>query len=275
MYINKAGIRENSFARVLTPSAFARKALYYCTKYGHYFCDSHYHTVRRPNSDFLLLYLREGSLKIKTHDSVCDVSQDDIVLIDGRYPHAFHCSSTAEFLWFCFNGNSSESYYHLLVSQHGSVFHGSEKQYQNVTDVLRIAMANTVDEHQLSLAITRILCHLANMQNDLGTLVNGLRPATEYIREHFNESIALSQLAGECHLSVPHFSRMFKRHLNCTPHQYLLAYRIEQSKYLLVNFSYSVEMVAYKCGFNSTSHYVRAFRGSVGMTPATFRRLRF
>ncbi|WP_363673418.1 AraC family transcriptional regulator [uncultured Mitsuokella sp.] len=59
------------------------------------------------------------------------------------------------------------------------------------------------------------------------------------------------------------------------PHEYVLLYRLRQSKHLLQTTADSIETIAEKCGFNSASHFARAFKHVNHMIPTDFRHLDF
>lgn len=90
-----------------------------------------------------------------------------------------------------------------------------------------------------------------------------------------DQPVSLEDLADQCSMSTSHLIRSFQRYLNCTPHEYLLAFRLKQSKQLLLSTSMSIEQIAEQCGFNSASHFARAFRKNNGASPSTFRQVHF
>ena len=98
-------------------------------------------------------------------------------------------------------------------------------------------------------------------------------PALDYISRHFAEEIDLDRLSELCMISKPHLIRCFRRELSCTPHEYLLDHRLREAKQRLTGSAFSVEEVAEQCGFNSVSHFSRAFRKRIGMTPSEFRKI--
>ena len=57
-----------------------------------------------------------------------------------------------------------------------------------------------------------------------------------------------------------------------TPFHYLLEFRVNQAKNLLVSGDEAVVEIALACGFESASYFNRVFRRCVGMTPSEFRR---
>lgn len=84
--------------------------------------------------------------------------------------------------------------------------------------------------------------------------------------------ISLMELAQECHLSVTHFVRGFRRSTGMSPHQWLLARRIDKAKLLLVESDHALAHIALECGFSSQSHFNAAFKCSTNVSPGRWRR---
>lgn len=76
----------------------------------------------------------------------------------------------------------------------------------------------------------------------------------EYIRNNFNKQISLSDLTKEFNYSESYFIRLFKKFYNCTPHQYIIKYRLSKT-YELIAKGVTVESAALHCGFNSASSF--------------------
>ncbi|WP_367399863.1 helix-turn-helix domain-containing protein [Paenibacillus sp. 1781tsa1] len=56
-----------------------------------------------------------------------------------------------------------------------------------------------------------------------------------------------------------------------TPMEYLLHYRIEQAKKLLLQTSWSVARIAEEIGFNHVSYFSSCFSKKEGISPSNFR----
>jgi AraC family transcriptional regulator len=82
---------------------------------------------------------------------------------------------------------------------------------------------------------------------------------------------SIVELAASAGLSVHHFIRAFKRSTGNTPHQYVMARRLEGSMDLLRRPEGSVAEVAYRVGYASPSHFVASFRRTMGVTPGAYR----
>lgn len=99
-----------------------------------------------------------------------------------------------------------------------------------------------------------------------------LRIVNEYIHAHLHEKISLADLATCIHVSVPHFEKMFRATIHCSPYHYVLERRIERAKVLLCGTQLSLYDVARDCGFANQSHFTKHFTKMVGVSPARFMR---
>ncbi|MFK4997541.1 helix-turn-helix domain-containing protein [Bacillus sp. N9] len=63
--------------------------------------------------------------------------------------------------------------------------------------------------------------------------------------------------------------------MNCSPHQYLINYRINNAKKLLYNTKLTIKEIAFTCGFNSVSHFTTTFKKHVNVSPNKFRETQF
>jgi len=82
---------------------------------------------------------------------------------------------------------------------------------------------------------------------------------------------SVADLVREVNLSQKTLERRFRQYLGKTPEQEIMRIRIERSKILLRESSFSVESVALKTGFYSQGHFIKTFKRAVGMTPGYYR----
>jgi AraC family transcriptional regulator len=94
----------------------------------------------------------------------------------------------------------------------------------------------------------------------------------DHIAEHYGDELTVEDLARRAGLSEFHFSRLFKRTIGHSPHQFVLSYRVEQSARLLVDRDRPLADIALSCGFADQAHFARSFKKHTGSTPREYRR---
>lgn len=100
-----------------------------------------------------------------------------------------------------------------------------------------------------------------------------IKLSLEYIEQNYQHSITLEQLAHVSGLSAKYFCRYFRKILQKTPIDYLNHYRVEQACFLLEENKLSITDVAYACGYNDSSYFVRCFKKYKGITPNQYAKL--
>ena len=96
--------------------------------------------------------------------------------------------------------------------------------------------------------------------------------AKELLAACVTKPMKMADVAAECRLSRGHFTRAFKHSTGQTPHAWLTAYRISQSKSLLDRSDLCLAEIALMCGFSDQSHFTRVFHRIVGVSPGRWRR---
>lgn len=91
-----------------------------------------------------------------------------------------------------------------------------------------------------------------------------------FIDANYSNPIDLDNIADEAYFSKFHFIRNFKTIFGKTPHQYLIAVRIEKAKELLLQ-NQPVATVCFLVGFESVSSFTTLFKKQAGSTPAAWQ----
>ena len=98
-----------------------------------------------------------------------------------------------------------------------------------------------------------------------------LLPAKEYIDKNPTEQISLEYLAHLSRMSVTNFRREWSKVYSQTPMQYRDRVRIFYAKEYLGSGYYTVSEVAYRCGFEDVSYFIRFFKKHTGLSPKKFK----
>lgn len=100
---------------------------------------------------------------------------------------------------------------------------------------------------------------------------SGVMAAVRMIRADLARHVPNEDLARVACMSESSLLRHFRRQFGMTPSRYANHLRIREARRLLGDRRNSVEAIAFRLGFSSTSHFARVFRQLSGEAPAEFR----
>lgn len=96
--------------------------------------------------------------------------------------------------------------------------------------------------------------------------------ALSYIHERYFEKISIDSLAKTARLSRSTFIRKFNDVCKMSPSEYIINRRIEAAEYMLLNTSYSLLDISFKCGFYDAAHFSKLFTKKKGISPSAYRK---
>lgn len=97
-----------------------------------------------------------------------------------------------------------------------------------------------------------------------------IRLLLEYLDHHFTENITLHDLSRLAGLSPFHLLRVFRATVGLPPHAYVIQRRVDRARRLLLA-GLPIPDVGLEAGFADQSHFTRAFKRIVGVTPGCYR----
>ena len=93
-----------------------------------------------------------------------------------------------------------------------------------------------------------------------------------FIHSHYSEKLTLEEIAGAASISTRECLRCFRNSIGQSPMEYLIDYRINESKKMLENTELPITEVALRTGFNSAAYFSKLFHRTCGKTPNSFRK---
>jgi AraC-like DNA-binding protein len=98
-----------------------------------------------------------------------------------------------------------------------------------------------------------------------------VKKAVLFVDRHFREPLSLAGVATQVHLSPNYFSERFREFTGTSFQTYLQQRRLAFAQSLLASTGLGVTEVCHAAGFNSLSHFGRAYRSRYGESPTAFR----
>ncbi len=98
-----------------------------------------------------------------------------------------------------------------------------------------------------------------------------IKRAVLYVDRHFRSPLTLAGVAAQAHLSPNYFSERFRAFTGTSFQRYLRQRRLRFARSLLASTSLGITEICHASGFNSLSHFGRAYRDWYGETPTDSR----
>lgn len=248
---------------------------------------SHYHIIlpstgidcySRGRPFHGLIYAVEGCAEYRFPDgSRLYISQGDAALLPAKLSYRMRCFSDTPFAHYTVNFQGQyDTFPQWIPRTQPYVFHpispaSAESGFQQLNQTWQQRNLG----YRLNTRI-RLLTLLAELLDETAypnlfpNTYPQIKPALRRIHQDYAKTLTLEDLAGECHLSIATFRRLFKELYHQSPISYLLNIRIDKAKELLL-LGCSLEETALSTGFSDSNYFIRYFRQKTGMTPKAYQ----
>lgn len=267
-----------------TPSAFARSCLLHLQEVGTLRALSAHKSQRSNLASYLFFIVLEGEGELEYDGRSYPLSAGSCVFIDCRRPYV-HATSTHlwKLMWVHFDGATMPGVYLKYCERGGQpAFRGpDEKDYEELlTQIYRTAGA---EDHVRDMHINELLAALLSR-----LMTSAWSPATQHkstgshralsdvkawIDLHFQEKIALDDLADKFFINKFYLTRLFKEQYGSSIGNYILSLRISRAKELLRFTDLPIDEIGQRCGNSDANYFSRTFRKIEGVSPSEYRKL--
>lgn len=94
----------------------------------------------------------------------------------------------------------------------------------------------------------------------------------DYSFKHFLEPVTLEEIAEVANMTIPTFSRFFKKNIKKTYFDFIRDLRISHACKLLTSTSKPILEICYESGYKSWAHFSKQFKEAKEQTPSQFRK---
>lgn len=94
----------------------------------------------------------------------------------------------------------------------------------------------------------------------------------KYLDTSLTQKLTLEKISEELNVSKSHIERVFKDRFNTTPLNYFMKQKTKYACALLVNTSYSINVIAEQTGFGDSKYMAKCIKKETGMTPLQYRK---
>ena len=100
--------------------------------------------------------------------------------------------------------------------------------------------------------------------------VEKVQNAKKILIENMTEPPTLQELSNEINLPIQHLKDGFKHIYGETVFAFLLNYKMEYARRLLVTKKYNIAETSFEVGYSTPSHFIAAFKKKFGTTPKKY-----
>ena len=93
-----------------------------------------------------------------------------------------------------------------------------------------------------------------------------------YISEHYAEELTRDDMAQLVYLNPDYLSRIFRSETGESLSNYLIRFRIDRAKELLISTSQPIHQIACSVGYTNFSYFAKLFRKYTQCTPNEYRK---
>ncbi len=96
-----------------------------------------------------------------------------------------------------------------------------------------------------------------------------------FIDNNFQRDISVIQMAEYLGINRSYFSTLFKKRMGSSVQEYLIQYRMNKAKEMLVHSNYTISEIAYSTGYTDYFSFIKSFKKNAGSTPKEYRKKNF
>ncbi|MFC5531417.1 AraC family transcriptional regulator [Cohnella yongneupensis] len=246
--------------------------------------DEHQVVINREEGfpTFHWLHTVKGVGEFTANGQTVRMQPNQGILLKPGVPHSYRAESPIWSIWYLtFDGALANPITASLDLQHMQLISWASdcelaRIHEHYSDKCRysfdFAGINGSQEVYAFLAQLKRFGQISGQQS-LSKGHERLTPIYMLIEETYGDSgLGLAQMAEALGVSSQYLNTLFRQSWGMSPYQYLVQFRIQKSKELLVADRHrTVKAIAGDVGFQDDSHFVHTFRKLTGMTPVQFR----
>lgn len=165
-----------------------------------------------------------------------------------------------------------KSFLNLLLNMYWSNLNETERKDFSIDKIIEITHCTGVDQLERLVMIQaeeiiRVLSEKQKIYSD------SVLKIIEYIKERYADSVTLEELANYVHMNRSYISHLFKKETGSNINTYLLEFRMDRAKELLINSKDSIQDISCQIGISDSAYFSKVFKKYVGISPLEFRRI--
>lgn len=225
--------------------------------------------------NYALVFVENGSLFHNRKDKITKIEKGDILLLKKGEAYTISNNPAAK--------DNCYSFYILSFDIENKSIPFIKRvtktdHYEKFLDLFKEGRRCTVKMNTAhNLNIKRIVYEiLYNLYQEYYTdytsslSIENIEKAKNYINENYKRKITIDDLAKISGFSRSHFRRLFTKHYEMPPSDYITMVRIDRAKTMLKSKLFTLDEIAEECGFSNEYYFSQVFKKIIGCSPRKY-----
>ncbi len=262
---------------------------------AHYSVSHSIYVTQYHCHDYYEIYLhRHGGEYMGLDDSLYRLTPNQIFIIPPFHMHGLACTRELHDYERAYLNLSPEVMKKLGCDQvdldqffqshatHGhSVYQLSQDNASLFVSILRQIRGESnssslrrLQDYSLMISAINLVCQVVEQEDplDRGAVSNSIiQNVLSWINTHYTEDLKIQDLSRRFNISPSYLSHEFARFTNRSVYDYILYRRVMLSCQMMLD-SDNLNTIAFRCGFNDYSNFLRAFSKIMGISPSRYRK---
>jgi AraC-like DNA-binding protein len=238
---------------------------------------------RWENGHVIFQYTLSGEGRIEIDGSLHNLPKGSAFLVKTPSFHRYYYDPATEdpweFIWFNVKGADAQMFWDRLITAkdgHVVTLHSDSlpiKLYWTMYE--RIANDELRDASTLSAIVYEWVLAMLRTENKQESAADRLNPlikkAKLFMKNNLAHQLSLEEIADHVGVSKYYLCRLFHKHDEFPPLEYVRRRRIEIAATELHNSDKPINEIAQHLGFDNASYFGKSFKHYMGMSPREYR----
>jgi AraC-like DNA-binding protein len=252
-----------------------------------YYPKAKYHYRKRIHGvdQNILIYCVEGKGTAQIDSGNFQVSAGEFLIVPANLPHRYEADEDQAWTiyWLHFRGKLSDSICESITRKYNS-FKGSVNYSQKriqLFDEIYTNLERGYSTDNLTYANMCLWNFMASFlfDNKFNYTARDEAPdittkAIDFMQQHLEETLTLTDIAAKVNLSVSHFAAIFHRKTGFSPIEYFNHLKIQKACQYLQFTGQRVNEIASHVGIDDPYYFSRLFKKLMGVSPNEYRKVK-
>ncbi len=254
-------------------------------QYGYEECAPNHSYGPASRDHYLLHFIHSGKGKFYCENKCYTLSagQGFLICPDIITSYCADSDDPWTYSWIGFNGINAKYYLtQTNLTINSPVFaYGDEETFGELFSQLRKLDRNTaVGQIQMIGYLYLLLAYL--MENASLPSIQAkaffnskeeyIKNAVSYIHTNYSRKITVEEIADFIGLNRSYFGVIFKEFTGLSPQEFIIDFRMDKAKKLLMDMSMTIGDVSRSVGYDDTLNFSKLFKKVVGTSPSAYRK---